>query len=85
MNINKEETQDREMLTKMIYAEFKTFNLTKRQYSRLINRSIASIDRDRACSRGASYRKEGHNKVYYPIQEVVSYLLNVQKTLDSLS
>ncbi len=77
------EVQDREILTRMIYEEYKTLALTKKQYSRLINRSIASIDRDRAMSRGASCIQDANNRVYFPIQAVVSYLLKVQKTIDS--
>jgi len=78
-----EEMQDREILTKMIYEEFKTLALTKKQYSKLINRSVASIDRDRAMSRGAGSLQEENNRVYFPVQAVVSYLLKVQKTIDS--
>ena len=83
MQDNKNNTEDREVLTKMIYEEYKTFNLTKQQYSRVINRSVPSIDRDRAASRGANFIKDAQNRVYYPIHEVVTYLLRVQKTLDS--
>ncbi len=83
MKDEKKDTQNRETLTKMIYEEYKTFNLTKEQYSQVINRSIPSIDRDRAMSCGANFIKSRQGRVYYPIQAVVTYLLNVQKTLNS--
>lgn len=78
-----EEIQDKEILMKMIYEKFGTLQLTKQQYSRLINRSVASIDRDRAMSRGACWSQDDNNRVYFPVQSIVSYLLKVQKTLDS--
>ena len=77
------DTTNRETLTKMIYEEYKTFNLTKEQYSKVINRSIPSIDRDRAMSRGANFIKSKQGRIYYPIQAIVEHLMSVHRTLDS--
>lgn len=75
-------SQDKEILTKLIYEKFQTLNLNKEQYSRLINRSIPSIDRDRANSRGSKFHKDSKNRVYYPVHCVVDYLLDVNITLN---
>lgn len=83
MKDDKQNQQDKEILTKLIYEQFQTLNLNKEQYSRLINRSIPSIDRDRALSRGANYIKDGQNRVYYPINSVVNYILDVNLTLNA--
>ncbi len=76
MDNKDQNTQDREILTKLIYDRFKTMSLNKEQFSILINRSIASIDRDRKASRGCEFIQHEKNRVYYPIHAVVGYLLS---------
>lgn len=83
MSFEKKLGTDREILIKLISQEYNTYSLNKQQYSRVINRSIPSIDRDRANSRGASFKKDSAGNVYYPVTSVADYLLKMQHTMDS--
>jgi len=74
---------DREILTNSIINKYGTYTLSKSQASRVLNRSIPSLDRDRANSRGPAFIKYANNSVYYSVSSLVDFLLNTQETLES--
>jgi len=74
---------DREILFNSLINKYGTYNLNKAQASRILNRSIPSLDRDRASSKGPAFKKDAAGNVYYPIHSIVDYLLNTQQTLES--
>ena len=76
-------TQDREILFNSLINKYGTYSLNKTQTSRVLNRSIPSLDRDRISSRGPAFKKDAAGNVYYPIHTIVDYLLNTQHTLES--
>ena len=83
MSFEKKLDLDRKILIELISEKYNTYSLNKQQYSRIINRSIPSIDRDRANNRGASFKKDFAGNVYYPVTSVVDFLLKIQHTMDS--
>jgi len=74
---------DKEILTKSIVDKYNTYSLNKKQASRVLNRSIPSLDRDRANSRGPAFIKTDNNCVYYPVSSIVAFLLRMQETIES--
>jgi len=84
MNFEEKEKLDREILINSIKKQFNgSLRLKKSQASILLNRSIPSLDRDRANSRGPSFKKDFNGNVYYPINALVDYLLKMEHTMDS--
>jgi len=79
MKNEKKLENDKEILTKLLFDKYNKMLLTKQEFSFLINRSIPSIDRDRANSRGCEYIKDA-GKVYYPLHAIIDYLINTIKT-----
>lgn len=74
---------DREILTNSIINKYGTYTLSKSQASRILNRSIPSLDRDRLNSRGPAFIKHANNSVYYPVSSIVDFLLSTQATIES--
>ncbi len=76
--------RDREVLTNYIIKKFNgSLLLKKHEASILLNRSIPSLDRDRANSRGPAFKKDASGNIYYSIISIVDFLLNTQDTLES--
>ena len=74
---------DREILFNSIVNQYGTHNLNKSQASRVLNRSIPSLDRDRANSKGPSFKKDKSGNVYYPVMSIIDWLLKVEHTYES--
>jgi len=74
---------DREILFNSIVTQYGTHNLNKSQASRVLNRSIPSLDRDRANSKGPAYKKDKSGNVYYPVISIIDWLLKVEHTYES--
>jgi len=74
---------DREIIFNSIVNQYGTHNLNKSQASRILNRSIPSLDRDRASSRGPAFKKDDFGNVYYPVMSIIDWLLKVEHTYES--
>lgn len=83
MKSNDINLSDREILTNSIINKYGTYTLSKSQASRVLNRSIPSLDRDRANSQGPAFIKHANNSVYYPVSSLVDFLLATHETLES--
>lgn len=76
--------QDKEILTNYIIKKFNgALLLKKHEASIILNRSIPSLDRDRANSKGPAFKKDASGNVYYTVISIVDFLLNTQDTLES--
>jgi len=74
---------DREIIFNSIVNQYGTHSLNKSQASRILNRSIPSLDRDRANSKGPSFKKDKSGNVYYPVMSIIDWLLKVEHTYES--
>ena len=83
MKSDEKKSIDREILTNSIINKYGTYTLSKSQASRVLNRSVPSLDRDRANSQGPAFIKHANNSVYYPVSSLVDFLLSTQETLES--
>ncbi len=69
---------DEKMIFELLYSKYKTLLLCKKECSREVNRSISSLDRDRKNAVGMQYIQEKNGNVYYPITEIVKFILRSQ-------
>jgi len=69
---------EEKMIFELLYNKYKTLLLDKKACSREVNRSISSLDRDRKNAIGMQYIQENSGNVYYPITEIVKFILNSQ-------
>ncbi len=69
---------EEKMIFELLYNKYKTLLLGKKECSCEVNRSISSLDRDRKNATGMQYIQENNGNVYYPITEIVKFILNSQ-------
>lgn len=74
-------SQQEQVLTKMLHEKYGKLLLSKKECSQEIGRSCSSLDRDRKQALGIQYIKQSDGNIYYPISEIASYLIRVQKTI----
>ncbi|MDQ7067709.1 MAG: hypothetical protein Q9M40_06935 [Sulfurimonas sp.] len=83
MNSDTKKLSDKEILFNSIINKYGTYNLSKSQASRILNRSIPSLDRDRINSKGPSFKKDKSGNVYYPVMSITDWLLKMEHTYES--
>jgi len=71
-------TNDEKVVFEVLYNRYKKLLLSKKECASLINRSCSSLDRDRKQAIGLQYIKEKNGNVYYPLTEIVKFVVNSQ-------
>lgn len=61
-----------------LYNKYKKLLLSKKECAYEINRSCSSLDRDRKQAIGLQYIKENNGNVYYPLTEIVNFIISSQ-------
>ncbi len=70
--------------SKILYDKYGTANLTTKQTSEVIGRSVASLEADRRNGVGISFKRVGgknNSPVRYPLHEISKFINNVEKVL----
>jgi transposase len=70
---------DKKEIRNLIYQKYGTFLLSRQQVAKVLNKSVATIDRWKKQGLYLEYKKLGNAKnatVEYPIDSVVNYILN---------
>jgi len=84
MKKNEKNPSNREILTDSIKRQFNgALLLKKSQASTILNRSIPSLDRDRANFKGPEFKKDKAGNIYYPVHSLVEWLLDTEVTMTS--
>ena len=69
---------EEKMLFDTLYHKYKKLLLSKKECSQEVNRSCSSLDRDRKSAIGMQYLKESNGNIYYPLTEVVRFVVGSQ-------
>ncbi len=72
-------TTEEKMMFDVLYKKYKKLLLSKKECAFEINRSCSSLDRDRKNAVGLQYIKEKNGNVYYPLVEIINYIVSAQK------
>jgi len=65
-----------------LYSKYNKLLLSKKECSQELNKSVATLDRERRLSVGLQYIKNGQGNIYYPLLEIARYIIRQQiKTL----
>ncbi|KYJ87521.1 hypothetical protein [Sulfurovum riftiae] len=70
--------------SKMLFEKYHTMMLTTEQLSKIIDRSVASLESDRRAGKGIPFKRIGgypNSPIRYPIHEVSTYLNSVERTV----
>ena len=69
---------------KILFDKYETANLTTKQTSEVVGRSVASLEADRRAGEGISFKRLGNkdnSPIRYPLHEISKFLNNVEKVL----
>lgn len=73
---------DEKLIYDSLYSKYNKLLLSKKECSQELNKSIATLDRERRLSLGVQYIKSGQGNIYYPLLEIARYITREQiKTL----
>lgn len=68
-------TLDLMAFCRQLHDEFHTYRLSKKQFAKVTNQSLSSVDKKIRLGRGiARYQKDENGKVFFPVQEVAKFL-----------
>ncbi len=71
-------SSDEKIIFDSLYSKYKKLLLSKKECSRELNKSIATLDRERRNAVGVQYIKEGQGDVFYPLTEIARYIVGKQ-------
>lgn len=59
----------------MLYKEYKTMSLSKKQAAKALNKGVSTLDDERRAGKGCAYKQDTPvSNVYYPLTSIVEYL-----------
>lgn len=72
-------SSDEKIIFDSLYSKYNKLLLSKKECSRELNKSTATLDRERSMALGVQYIKEGRGNVFYPLTEIARYIVTSQK------
>ncbi len=70
---------EEKIIFESLYGKYNKLLLSKKECSRELNKSTATLDRERSMAVGVQYIKEGKGDVFYPLTEIARYIVTSQK------
>lgn len=74
--------EDERIIFDSLYTKYDKLLLSKKECGRELNKSVATLDRERRLALGVQYIKTGQGNIFYPLTEIARYIISQQiKTL----
>ena len=71
-------SSDEKIIFDSLYSKYNKLLLSKKECGQELNKSVATLDRERRLSVGVQYIKMGQGNIFYPLLEIARYIISQQ-------